>query len=107
MIDRAVRRYYDGRGLEYDQISPESIGSLKNLITISLSKDGSYLGNAHRWQKNQVHEITKTKAAPGFVCPPRVAGKWEGMIHLHAVCTLKCEGRLIIEGRVSDALVSG
>ena len=28
------------------------------------------------------------------------------MIHLHAVCTPRCQGQLIIEGRVSDALVS-
>ena len=71
-----------------------------------VAKDGEYLGNAHRWQKNQVHEISETEAAPGFVTPRRLAGSWEGMIHLHAVCTPRCQGQLIIEGRVSDALVS-
>ena len=106
MIEQAIRQYYDNRPLEWDRIRPESIGPLKNLITISLSKDGEYLGNAHRWQKNQVHEISETEASPGFVAPRRLAGSWEGMIHLHAVCTPRCQGQLIIEGRVSDALVS-
>lgn len=92
--------------MDEDRVLPESVGALKNLITISLSKDGEYLGNAHRWQKNQVHEISEKQASLGFVSPDRLEGTWEGMIHLHAVCTPQCEGMLMIEGRVSDVLVS-
>lgn len=106
MIQDAIDRYEDGRPLDEDRILPESVGALKNLITISLSKDGEYLGNAHRWQKNQVHEISEKQASLGFVNPDHLEGTWEGMIHLHAVCTPQCEGMLMVEGRVSDALVS-
>lgn len=106
MIRDAINRYEDGRPMAGERISPESIGPLKNLITISLSKDGVYLGNAHRWQKNQIHELSLTGASPGFVCPDCLEGNWEGMVHLHAVCTPECEGKLMIEGRVSDVLVS-
>lgn len=107
LIDQAVERYYDGREKDGQEMKVSSMCPLKNLITVSLSKDGIYLGNAHRWACSQMHIFTEKTSSPGFSVPEKMNGTWEGMLHLHAVCTEACDVELKVEGRRSDEMVSG
>lgn len=106
LIRQAVERYYDGRERDGQAMDVSSMCPLKNLITVSLSKDGSYLGNAHRWACSQMHIFTEKTSSPGFGLPEKINGKWEGMLHLHAVCTEVCDVELKVEGRICDEVVS-
>ena len=105
-IEKALTLYYDGQDRELEPMKASGFCPLKNLITISLSKEKKYLGNAHRWQDEQIHILTTKDASPGFIPPEHMAGKWEGMLHLHAVCTPECRGELTVEGRMEHAVVS-
>ena len=97
-IQEALNRYYDSYPREMQPMNEDSFMPIKNLITISLDKDGVYLGNAHRWAPQQEHLISAQKASLGFVSPEEMAGKWHGMLHLHEILSETCTGHLIVEG---------
>ena len=78
----------------------ESFLPVKNLITISLDKDGVYLGNAHRWATTQEHLISVNQVSRGFLPPEKMEGEWHGMLHLHEILSEKCSGHLIVEGGI-------
>ena len=67
-IEHALEQYYDGRDRNREPMEASGFLPLKNLITLSLSREGVYMGNAHRWQASQVHVLTKEKAAPALPC---------------------------------------
>ena len=106
LIQKAIEKYYGGREPGTDTFQVLNMYPLKNLITLSLSKEEVYLGNAHRWEGPQIHHLSAREVSPGFVCPQKIEGKWEGMLHLHAVCTAVCKGILVVEGRTDDEMVS-
>ena len=64
MIEKAIRQYYDNRPLEWDRIRPESIGPLKNQITISLSKDGEYLEMPIAGRKTRCMKFQRQRLLP-------------------------------------------
>ena len=105
-IEDALGRYYDSYSRALQPM--ESLGFLpiKNLITLSVGKDGKYLGNAHRWEPEQEHVFTAVSASRGFVPPEKLSGEWSGMLHLHEIISLQCRGTLYIEGRSANDLVS-
>ncbi len=107
LIEKAMEQYYDGREPGADVLQVPGMCPLKNLITLSLSREGVYVGNGHRWAGRQVHRLTQTGASPGFLSIPKLSGQWEGMLHLHAVCTPVCQGILVVEGRADNEVVSG
>lgn len=80
--------------MDADQFLP-----VKNLITLSLEREGVYLGNAHRWAPQQEHVIAVEQASLGFVSPESMEGSWTGMLHLHEIISPNCTGQLRIEGR--------
>lgn len=77
---------------------------VKNLITISLEHEGSYLGNAHRWDCQQSHFFTALQTARGFCKPQSLCGEWKGMLHIHEVISPKCRAVLKIIWEVCDEL---
>lgn len=97
-VHDALNRYYDSYPRELQPMKEENFIPIKNLVTISLDKDGVYLGNAHRWAPQQEHLISVRKASLGFVSPAVLAGKWHGMLHLHEILSGKCTGHLLVEG---------
>lgn len=98
-IEAALTRYYDRYPRDIQPMQPEQFLPVKNLITISLMREGVYLGNAHRWAPEQTHVLTAERASLGFVPPQAIAGHWTGMLHLHEICSPCCMGELRIEGR--------
>ena len=107
MIEEAVEQYYAARDRDGQKMCVSSMCPLKNLVTLSLSREGKYVGNAHRWSGNQYHVLTRRKASTGFTAPENLTGWWEGMLHLHAICTDSCRGKVKVEGRTTDEMVSG
>lgn len=97
-IEQALNRYYDSYPRELQPMNEEEFVPIKNLITLSLDKEGVYLGNAHRWAPQQEHLISVHKASLGFVPPEKMAGKWHGMLHLHEILSEMCTGHLVVEG---------
>ena len=97
----ALNRYYDNYPRDLQPMQEEKFIPIKNLITLSLDKDGVYLGNAHRWAPQQEHLISVQKASLGFVPPAILAGKWNGMLHLHEVLSGTCTGHLLVEGETA------
>lgn len=106
-VEKALARYYDCYPRELQPMQADRFLPVKNLITISLDKDGRYIGNAHRWDTNQEHILTTTSASRGFTPPDRLDGPWSGMLHLHEIISPVCRGTLRIEGRLHDEMVSG
>lgn len=98
-VQAAVTRYYGGYPQEIEPMTAEQFLPVKNLITLSLAREGGYLGNAHRWAPEQEHVISCRYASGGFCCPVSMAGAWTGMLHLHEVLSPVCKGHLRIEGR--------
>lgn len=99
-IEGAMNRYYDSYPRDLQPMNKESFLPVKNLITISLDKDGMYLGNAHRWATTQEHLISVNQVSRGFLPPEKMEGEWHGMLHLHEILSEKCSGHLIVEGGI-------
>lgn len=100
-IEDALTRYYDRYPRDIQPMEAEQFMPIKNLITISLAREGIYLGNAHRWAPEQEHLITTAQASLGFVPPQAMEGDWTGMLHLHEIISPCCTGELWIEGRTT------
>ena len=105
-VEKALTRYYDCYPRELQPMQTDRFLPVKNLITISLDKDGQYVGNAHRWDTDQTHILTTETASRGFTPPACLDGAWSGMLHLHEVISPACTGTLRIEGRLTDEMVS-
>lgn len=106
-VERALARYYDSYPRDLQPMDAARFLPVKNLVTLSLDKDGQYLGNAHRWATVQEHALSAEAASLGFTPPARVPGLWSGMLHLHEIISPVCRARLRVEGREGHALVSG
>ena len=106
-VEKALTRYYDCYPRELQPMQADKFLPVKNLITISLDKDGQYIGNAHRWDTAQEHILTTETAPRGFTPPSRLEGAWGGMLHLHEIISPECCGTLRVEGRLNDEVVSG
>ena len=98
-VEQAVTRYYDRYPREAEPMTVQQYLPVKNLITLSLAKDGVYLGNGHRWDTRQEHILSQTYAASGFCSPKTMQGQWTGMLHLHEIISSECTGTLRVEGR--------
>lgn len=98
-VEDAITRYYDRYPRELEPMTVQQYLPVKNLITLSLEKDGVYLGNGHRWDTAQDHVISTDYASFGFSSPQDMQGQWRGMLHLHEIISPTCTGTLRVEGR--------
>ena len=97
-VHEAMLRYYGKYPRKAQPMKEEKFLPVKNLITLSLDKDGVYLGNAHRWATRQEHVVSTREASLGFVPPRSMEGEWQGMLHLHEVLSERCTGHVVVEG---------
>lgn len=70
---------------------------VKNLITISLDANGSYIGAAHRQSNCQEHIISKEFSSPGFIKCDALSGDWNITLNVHSIScdvdyTIEVEG---------------
>lgn len=58
---------------------------LKNLVTLSVDKNGTYIGCAHRQSPEQIILLSERTSSDGFLPVAASAGAWRLVLHVHAV----------------------
>ncbi len=74
--------YYDVASADATDFLP-----LINLITVSLSYEGNYLGCHHNKRIPQFITIAETGSSLGFIPHKAQPGNWEIQLNLHCVCS--------------------
>lgn len=83
-IQACVETYFPGdfRLTEEDM---KEFDQLLNFVTLSLDKDGEYVGCAHRHPPEQTILISEEGSDWGFVPTPAGRGDWRIVLHVQAV----------------------
>lgn len=69
---------------------------LHNLVTLSLSHDGQYIGARHRKATEQTIRISETGSSKGFLKHKINKGFWEVQLNVHCVASEKVYLQLLI-----------
>lgn len=101
-IERALEQYYADYPRALQPMDWQQFMPIKNLITLSLDREGEYVGNAHRCSGQQEHHIGTRTASRGFLPVKELRGHWGGMLHLHEVISPCCTARLVVEGEKNE-----
>ncbi|MDO4489854.1 MAG: CehA/McbA family metallohydrolase [Lachnospiraceae bacterium] len=91
-VEAAMKEYYGDSDPAREPMTPHQHYPIKNLVTVSATQNGEYVGNAHRWDTDQTHLFTTYFASPGFSARDRMEGDWEVQLHLHEIISPKCRG---------------
>lgn len=89
----------DRTGAEEVTPQPESFLPLSNLITLSLDREGQYIGCAHRHDPVQFHRIGLEGSSPGFLTVPVLAGLWRLVVSVHCILNPLCRMRVSVVAR--------
>ena len=106
-IEACVEKYFPGdfRLTEEDM---KEYDVLLNFVTLSLDKDGAYVGCAHRHPAEQTILISEEGSDWGFAPVPAGAGDWRIVLHVQAVVVGTIDYRLEVygleRGETADAL---
>ena len=97
IIEETTRKY-----LQKEQISANDWRTflpVNNLLTLSLCRNGKYIGCAHRQPPKQHIIISAEISSCGFIPHSVTSGAWEAIISLHAISTpVVCNLRILGEG---------
>lgn len=108
-IQACVDTYFPGdfRLTEEDM---KEFDQLLNFVTLSLDKDGEYVGCAHRHPPEQTILISEEGSDWGFAPAPAGKGDWRIVLHVQAVVVGTIDYRLEVygleRGENGDALPS-
>ncbi|MDO4616062.1 MAG: CehA/McbA family metallohydrolase [Lachnospiraceae bacterium] len=91
-VEAAIKTYYGDADPAREPMTVQQQYPIKNLVTVSASRNGEYVGNAHRWDTDQTLLFTTYFASPGFSAPESMEGDWEIQLHLHCIISPKCRG---------------
>lgn len=85
-----------------EEESPEAFNvntylPVENLITVSLSKNGQYLGGHHNKAKSQTIRINKEKAGLGFWPAKIDTADWEVQLNCHCIASKELDVSLTVE----------
>lgn len=70
-----------------DQAKIEDFLPVENFITLSLSREGEYLGGYHNKDKDQEIVITREFASLGFIPVDQLSGHWEVQLNCHCIAS--------------------
>ena len=108
-IEACVNTYFPGdfRLTEEDM---KEFDQLLNFVTLSLDKDGEYVGCAHRHPPEQTILISAQGSTWGFAPTPAEKGDWRIVLHVQAVVVGTIDYQLEVygleRGESGDALPS-
>lgn len=74
---------------------------VKNLLTLSLDCENTYVGAAHRQSPDQTFVISKTSASPGFHPVPIVRSLWRAIVSVHALAAGEADYSITVIGKES------
>lgn len=80
-----IVRCYARYGLNATEKDIEAELPLNNLITISLDKDGEYIGGAHRHNNDAVYTVSEQGSSPGFCDTAVTGGLWRIALSAHCI----------------------
>ncbi len=104
-IQKCVETYFPA-GYQLSETDMEEYRSLLNFVTLSLDKNGEYVGCAHRHPADQLLSISAGGSSYGMAPTAASAGDWRVVLHVQAVITGTIDYRLQIfgmEGGEQDA----
>lgn len=96
-VKEAIEKYVFDGAPEEDYLI-ESFLPVENFITLSLSKDGQYLGGHHNKAKKQTVVISLEEASLGF-WPARIEpAEWELQLNCHCIASKEVDVKVKIQG---------
>lgn len=96
-VQEAIQKFvFDGSPKE-DYIVANYL-PIENFITLSLSKNGNYLGGHHNKAKEQTVSLSSNQASLGFWPTTIEPSKWELQLNCHCIASKKVEVNIRIEG---------
>lgn len=102
-VEAAMKLYYGEEDPAAEPMTVQQHYPIKNLVTLSATQNGEYVGNAHRWDTDQAHVWTTYSASQGFSARKTMGGDWEIQLHLHCIISPRCRGVVdVIAHRYSD-----
>ncbi|WP_455582803.1 hypothetical protein [Dysosmobacter sp.] len=96
-IRKCVETYFPA-GYELTEEDMKEYGQLLNFVTLSLDKDGAYVGCAHRHPPEQTLVISERGSSWGFAPAAATAGAWRVVLHVQAVVAGTVDYRLQVFG---------
>ncbi|EKU93913.1 Uncharacterised protein [Alloiococcus otitis] len=96
-VKEAILKYSLTQGAR-DRTRLEDFLPVDNFITLSLAKDGHYLGGYHNKSKDQKILISREDASLGFWPVDHLSGQWEAQLNCHCIASKALSASLRIEG---------
>ena len=96
-IRKCVKTYFPA-GYQLTEADMQEYQELFNFVTLSLDKNGEYVGCAHRHPPQQILTISASGSSWGFAPTAASAGDWRALLHVQAVVVGTVDYRLRIYG---------
>lgn len=95
-LERAISKYALA-GYSTEQLQVEYYLPVDNLITLSLTKNGQYLGAHHNKSNNQTIIISQETASHGFWPIIIESAQWELQLNCHCIASHMVQANVRIE----------
>ena len=96
-IRKCVKTYFPA-GYQLTEADMQEYQELFNFVTLSLDKNGEYVGCAHRHPPQQILTISASGSSWGFAPTAASAGDWRAVLHVQAVVVGTVDYHLRIYG---------
>lgn len=96
-IRKCVKTYFPA-GYQLTEADMQEYQELFNFVTLSLDKNGEYVGCAHRHPPQQILTISASGSSWGFAPTAASAEDWRAVLHVQAVVVGTVDYRLRIYG---------
>lgn len=101
-INISLENYFQGYSRDYQPIDESKFYPIKNLITLSITKDEKYLGNAHKHFSHQEIIVSEKETTKGFISPLKITGEYIITINVHLIFTEFCDVSVEVLGGYYD-----
>lgn len=96
-IRKCVETYFPA-GFQLTEEDMREFGQLLNFVTLSVDKDGAYVGCAHRHPPQQTILLSERGSSWGFAPVAAGPGEWRIVLHVQAVVAGTVDYRLGVYG---------
>lgn len=105
LVKEALERYYpQNRNITESDI--KNYLPIENLVTLSLSLNGDYLGARHTKERNQEVVISLHQSSLGFPKQSVSKGEWEIQLNVHCVVSEKIQAFITVTVEGEDDYAS-
>lgn len=86
LVKEALEKYFPSEKAITDK-TIDAYSPIENLVTLSLSHNGEYLGARHTKEREQAISVSETEASLGFPAYKISEGDWEVQLNVHCVAS--------------------